>query len=190
MNRTVHYLKMVRDFHYDTYLHSVRVAILADKIGEKIALNSQELKQLTLSALLHDIGKIKLSTTILNKPGKLEPEEWNKIKEHPRYGVEMLRHDNQLLSADVMDGIYSHHEFFNGKGYPQGLKQEDINVFARVIAIADAIDAMTTKRLYRPYELSFEDAIREVLDCEGVQFDPYICRKISSLAEEDYNPLF
>lgn len=190
MNRTVYYLKMVRDFHYDTYLHSIRVAMLADRIGEKIALNSQELKQLTLSALLHDIGKIKLSKTILNKPGKLEPEEWSIIKEHPRYGVDMLSHDNQLLSRDVMDGIYSHHEFFNGEGYPQGLKNEDINIYARVIAVADAIDAMTTKRLYRPYELSFKDAIQEVLLCGGTQFDPYICRKISGLAKEDHNPLF
>jgi putative nucleotidyltransferase with HDIG domain len=190
MNNTVHYLKMVRDFHYDTYLHSIRVAALADKIGEKIALNSHELKQLTLSALLHDIGKINLSKAILNKPGKLEPEEWNQVKEHPRYAVEMLRHDNQMLSQDILNGIYSHHEFFNGKGYPQGLKQEDINVFARVIAIADAIDAMSTKRLYRPCELSFEEAIQEVLNCAGVQFDPYICRKISGLAQENYTPIF
>lgn len=193
MNRTLHYLKIVKEFHYDTYLHSIRAAMLAYKIGEKIALTSQELDQLVLSALLHDIGKVKLSKTILNKPGKLGPEEWSKIKEHPRYGVEMLRHDNQLLSKDVMEGVYSHHEFFNGEGYPQGLKKKEINVYARVISIADALDAMSTKRLYRSCKLSFRDAKKEVLKCKGTQFDPYICHKITelaSIAPDDYPCLY
>ena len=182
MNRALHYLKLVKEIHYDTYLHSLRVAMLAYNIGEIIELTSHELERLFLSALLHDIGKTKLARSILDKPGKLGAEEWGEIKKHPFYGIEILRHDHQLLSNDVIEGVYSHHEFFNGEGYPLGLRGEGIIVYARVIAIADALDAMTTKRVYRPHQLSFEDAVEEVLKCKETQFDPYICNKIAGLA--------
>lgn len=185
MKRALFYLRLVKEIHYDTYLHSCRVAMLAYKIGKTIELNSHELEQLFLSALLHDIGKAKVGGRILDKPGKLESEEWREIRNHPLYGVELLSHDHQLMSNDVIEGVYAHHEFFNGEGYPRGLKGEDIIVYARVIAIADALDAMTTKRVYRTHQLSFEDAVQEVLRCKETQFDPYICQKITGLIQDE-----
>jgi putative nucleotidyltransferase with HDIG domain len=171
---------MIKNYHYSTYLHSVRVSNLAYKIGERVGFNSQELEQLKLSALLHDMGKLKVSKSILDKPTKLDPIEWDSIKKHPLYGVEMLQH-SYLLSNEAMEGVFSHHEYYNGEGYPRGLKGESINSFARVIAIADAIDAMTTQRSYRPYQQSLQEAIREIHRCKGTQFDPYVCHQITSL---------
>lgn len=188
MNNVLYHLELVKSFHYNTYLHSLRVALLAYKIGEIIELNAHELDRLFISALLHDIGKTKLARTILDKPGKLKTEEWGEIQKHPFYGTELLCHNHQLLSNDVIEGVYSHHEFFNGEGYPRGLKGESIIVYARVIAIADALDAMTTKRVYRPHQLSFEDAMQEIQTCKETQFDPYICRKIAGLARDGLKP--
>lgn len=182
MNGTPQPLKLLKNIHYDTYLHSLRVALMAYSIGKKIALNTTELEKLFLSAQLHDIGKVKLAKTILNKPGKLEWEEWKEIKRHPLYGVDILIHNHQPISSDVIEGVYSHHEFFNGEGYPRRLRGEAISIYGRVIAIADALDAMTTKRIYKARTLGYKEAINEVFLCKGTQFDPYICKKIIGLS--------
>lgn len=187
MSITLHFLRKVKVFHYNTYLHSIRVAMLSNKIGVRIGLNSKELDQLATSALLHDIGKLQIPESILNKPGKLNTEEWIEIKKHPCYALEMLQQNKSQLPKRVIQGVYNHHEFFDGTGYPLGLKNKEINIYARVIAIADALDAMTTKRPYRSHELSMTDAIQEVLKCKGTQFDPYICKKISGLASNTVN---
>lgn len=160
---------------------------MSNKIGVRIGLNSKELDQLATSALLHDIGKLQIPESILNKPGKLNTEEWIEIKKHPCYALEMLQQNKSQLPKRVIQGVYNHHEFFDGTGYPLGLKNKEINIYARVIAIADALDAMTTKRPYRSHELSMTDAIQEVLKCKGTQFDPYICKKISGLASNTVN---
>ncbi|WP_061213741.1 HD-GYP domain-containing protein [Syntrophomonas wolfei] len=182
MDRTWQPLKLLKRIHYDTYLHSLRVAMLAYNIGKEIALSTSELDLLHMSALLHDIGKVKLGNSILDKPGKLNPEEWNEIERHPLYGANILVHDYEIMSNDVIEGVYSHHESFNGDGYPRGLKGESISIYGRVIAIADALDAMTTRRIYKTHTLGFNEAINEVFLCEGTQFDPYICKKVKGLS--------
>jgi len=185
MLKILHYLQNLKEYHLDTYLHSIRVSILANIIGERVvALSSSELDELVLCAQFHDIGKLKISKTILNKSQNLNTEEWYEIKKHPAYGAVLLRRDMLYLPQNVIEGIYSHHEYFNGKGYPMGLKGEDINIYARIIAVADAIDAMTHKREYVSSVLSLANALNEVVNCKGTQFDPFICEKIMDLEKE------
>lgn len=182
MDRVPHYLRMIRDYDYDTYLHCNRVAVFAYQIGKKIALSSEELNQLVRSALLHDLGKIKIDTFILHKPGKLNAEEWNEIGNHSKYGVEMLSGEEQFTSQKIIESIYSHHEYYNGQGYPRGISGESININARVISIADAFDAMTTKRAYRTGCLSPTEAVQEILRCSGSQFDPNISKTLIGIS--------
>ncbi len=181
MDRVPHYLKMIRDYDYDTYLHCNRVAVFSFQIGKKIALSSEELNQLVRSALLHDLGKIKIDKSILHKPGKLNTEEWNEIRNHSRYGIELLSHEQQFVSQKIIESIYSHHEYYNGQGYPRSISGESINFNARVISIADAFDAMTTKRTYRIGCLTPMEAVQEILKCSGSQFDPVICKELTSI---------
>lgn len=181
MDRVPHYLKMIRDYDYDTYLHCNRVAVFGYQIGKKIALSSEELNQLVRSALLHDLGKIKIDKCILHKPGKLDIEEWNEICNHSKYGVEMLSREEQFVSSNIIESIYSHHEYYNGQGYPRGISGESINVYARVISIADAFDAMTTNRTYRTGCLTHTEAVQEILRCSGTQFDPDISKTLTSI---------
>jgi len=181
MNLASNYLRMIKNYDHDTYLHCLRVAILTNEIGNKIELNSFDLDQLSISALLHDIGKIKIPISIINKPGKLNSMEWIEIVNHPTYGVEILKNVEQTFTPIIIESIYCHHEFYNGKGYPCGIKKDEIPLYARIISIADSIDAMITKRPYRKNALSFENAIKEVKEKAGTQFDPYIVEKISNI---------
>lgn len=181
MERVPHYLRMIRDYDYDTYLHCNRVAEFAYQIGRKIALSSKELDQLVNAARLHDLGKIKIDKCILHKPNKLNTEEWNEICKHSEYGVEMLTQEEQFISLQVIESIYSHHEYYNGQGYPRGIRGESIDVYARIISIADAFDAMTTNRTYRTRNLTPTQAIQEILKCSGTQFDSNITKILTSI---------
>lgn len=175
------YLMMIKNYDYDTYLHSIRVAILANEIGNRMNLSSFELNQLSISALLHDVGKIRIPKKILNKPGKLNTSEWNEIINHPTYAVEILQRKDTSFTQLIIESVYCHHEFYNGQGYPRGIKNDEIPSYARIISIADAIDAMTTKRHYRKTEISFKNAIKEVKNNTGTQFDPSIAEKLFDL---------
>jgi len=123
--------------------------------------------------LLHDIGKIAIEETTLNKQGKLTEQEWKEIKRHPEIGYRILSTVNDM--SEMADYILCHHEKWNGTGYPKGLKREEIPFPARIIAIADAYDAMTSERSYRS-ALSKEIAIKELQKNSGIQFDPEIVR--------------
>ena len=131
-----------------TYSHSVNVDILAVILGVACGLRDDELKKLSQAALLHDIGKTCVPIEIINKPGRLTDEEYEEVKQHPRYGYNMLR-DNYEVSSVARNAILSHHENEDGSGYPRGLTSEKIHLFAKIIHIADVYDALTTKRVYK-----------------------------------------
>lgn len=148
--------------------HTKRVMDYSVVIGKAMGLSKKELENLKLAAILHDVGKIGVRDNILLKGDKLSPEELEEINRHPMYGAEILNHLKQL--RNVIPGVKGHHERLDGKGYPDHLIGEEISLVAKVIAVADAFDAMTTDRPYRK-ALSFEVAFKELSDNIGTQFD-------------------
>jgi HD-GYP domain-containing protein (c-di-GMP phosphodiesterase class II) len=152
------------------------VALISNKIGQIIDLTETELRRLKTSALLHDIGKTKIPHCILHKPEQLNGKEWDAIKEHPIHGEKLLI--RLPIDAEVIQAVRCHHEKYNGKGYPDGLSGKDIPLYARIIAIADALDAMINSRPYRQKPLSLDEAISELQIHSGIQFDPHIVNRI------------
>lgn len=160
---------------YDVYGHSSRVALISANIGRINRLPELEIKQLYLSALLHDIGKIKIPYQILHKPEQLNDDEWDIVKKHPVLGSELLmRYSVPDINKKMTLAIRYHHERYNGSGYPDGLSGQNIPIYSRIIAIADALDVMTSQRPYRQNPLSQEEAINELRIQSGLQFDPYL----------------
>ncbi|PMQ00940.1 MAG: phosphohydrolase [Dictyoglomus sp. NZ13-RE01] len=161
-----------------THGHSRRVSQYSELIAKEMGLNSNLVEKIKLSALLHDIGKIGISENILLKKSELSQSEREEIKKHPSLGKKILEPLSSL--EDILPGIEEHHERYDGKGYPKGLKGEEISILGRIIAIADALDAMTSDRPYRK-ALSMEDAIQEIENQKGKQFDPEIVPYLISL---------
>ncbi|AUD64057.1 hypothetical protein BK010_10335 (plasmid) [Tenericutes bacterium MO-XQ] len=151
--------------------HSKRVSEICRQIGKKLGMTKQDLNLLTMISNLHDIGKIAIEDSILNKPGKLSPEEWDIMKRHPETGYRILSTLPEY--GEIALDILSHHERYDGKGYPRGIKGEDIPIRARIISVADAYDAMTSDRPYRK-KMSHQEAVTELIDNKGTQFDPKI----------------
>jgi len=154
-------------------MHSKRVSEICQRIGKEIGLSEIEVRKLKVGGLLHDIGKIAIEEGILNKLGKLTEQEWDKIKRHPEIGYRILSSSHEML--ELAECILSHHERWDGTGYPKGLKGEAIPRIARIIAIADSYDAMTNERPYRK-SLDEEVVIEEIIRNAGKQFDPEIAR--------------
>jgi response regulator RpfG family c-di-GMP phosphodiesterase len=150
--------------------HSERVARYAVLLARALRLSNDEIEVTRHSALMHDIGKIGCVLN-LNKPGRLTPEEYEVFKRHPVYGRDIL--DPIKFLQPVIPGVYSHHEYWNGRGYPAGLKGQSIPLVARIIAIADTYDAMTSDRAYRR-ALPHEATLTEIERCSGTQFDPEV----------------
>jgi len=148
--------------------HTQRVTTYSLITAKYLPLKPTDLKWLKISAVLHDIGKIGIDDQILRKPEKLNPEEFNEIKRHADLGAEIVDHIKQL--RNIIPGIKYHHEQIDGTGYPEGLKGEKIPMIAKIVAVADTYDAMTTDRPYRK-GLSKELAIKELKRCSGTQFD-------------------
>ncbi|TGE32191.1 HD domain-containing protein [Desulfosporosinus sp. Sb-LF] len=153
--------------------HSKRVGEMCENIGQAMGLSEMEVNRLKTVGLLHDIGKIAIDEGILNKPGKLIEREWDEIKRHPEIGYRILGLSYEML--ELADCILAHHERWDGAGYPKGLKGEAIPRVARIIALADSYDAMTSERSYRN-ALSEEEACLEIRRNAGTQFDPYLAR--------------
>ncbi|EJO5347615.1 diguanylate cyclase [Clostridium botulinum] len=153
--------------------HSHRVSNLCYHMGKNLGLPEGEIEELKTIGLLHDIGKIAIEDNILNKPGKLTNEEWKEIKRHPEIGYRILSTVNDML--EISEYTLYHHERWDGKGYPKGLKGQEIPLQSRIITIIDAYDAMTSKRSYRN-ALSEEVAIEELKLNAGIQFDPDLTR--------------
>ncbi|MDQ0155297.1 HD-GYP domain-containing protein [Robertmurraya andreesenii] len=144
-------LSLLSDVYtYDNYIftHSFNVTLYSLAIGMELGLSEKELETLGLGAVLHDVGKMKIPTEILFKPGKLTEEEFGEIKKHPQDGFDILR-NVQTLSLIVAHCAYQHHERLNGSGYPRKLKGNEIHYFAKIIAVADVFDAVTSDRIYR-----------------------------------------
>ena len=154
-----------------TYGHSRKVSEYAVAVSEKLKMPQDKVNNIRAASLLHDIGKVGVPDSILNKKEPLTDEEWKPIKGHPKLGVEILRHVMDL--ANCLPTILHHHEHYDGSGYPAGLKGEQIPLEARVLSVADAYDAMTSPRPYRE-QLSMDEAIKELRRCAGTQFDPEI----------------
>ena len=151
--------------------HWRRVKEYAVALAEALNLEPPEIRKVETCALLHDIGKIGVSENILNKRGKLTAQEWKIIKEHPQVGTNIVSHARQL--APCLPGILHHHERYDGNGYPEGLKGEDIPLEARILGVADAFAAMTADRPYSE-ALPLEEALEEIRRGAGTQFDPYL----------------
>ncbi|MDH5781811.1 MAG: diguanylate cyclase, partial [Dehalococcoidia bacterium] len=153
------------------YGHSRKVSTYAGALAEAIGLSPDEVSKVSTAALLHDIGKIGIPDKVLNKKKKLNGENWEAIKTHPRLGANIIGNIPQLVPCVSI--ILHHHERWDGGGYPEGLKGEEIPIGARVLAIADSFEAMTSARPYRP-ALSREEVVKELRQGAGIQFDPYL----------------
>jgi len=170
----------------ETHGHSERVVSYSLRLGREYGLSSVEMKSLEFGSLLHDIGKIGVPDSILRKPAKLTEEEWVRMREHPLHGQQILRGIEFLEGAARV--VAQHHEKWDGTGYPLGLRYEEIDINARIFAVADAFDAITSDRVYRrgkPYEA----ASQELDDWAGRQFDPKVVEAFHRVPKEDWEEL-
>jgi len=154
-----------------THNHSRKVAYYAGLIGEEMNLSTEEMEILERAAILHDIGKIAIPESILNKPDRLTREEFEIMKTHPLCGVKIVENIRQMEA--ILPGMKYHHERYDGKGYPEGLAGEEIPLLARILAVADTYDAITSDRPYRKGP-GHDFAIEEVKRCSGTQFAPEV----------------
>ncbi len=172
--------------------HSERVSEIAVGISKYLSLNEVEIQDIWLAGLLHDIGKIGVRESVLNKPGKLNADEWASIQRHPVVAERILCPIEELSA--VISMVRNHHERFDGSGYPDGLRGGNIPLGARILSVADAYDALTSRRPYRK-ALSVKEALRVLEDASGTQFDPVIVRAFVSstdlhkLASETRRPV-
>jgi putative nucleotidyltransferase with HDIG domain len=167
----------------DTYTqgHSTRVTQYSLLVGEKLSLSKKKMEQLRLAGLLHDVGKIGVKEQVLNKPGKLTPEEYEQIKIHPQLSVKILQ--PVITDEEVISIIRHHHERWDGNGFPYGLKKEEIPMGSRIILVCDTFDAMTSNRPYRK-AMTKEIAFDELRRCSGSQFDPRMVKAFLSIPIE------
>lgn len=165
-----------------TYNHAMRVAEYSRLIAEEIGIPKEKRSQLEVAALLHDIGKIYIPDTILSKTSRLGDEEFLEIKKVPEIGARILREAH--FPQEVINGVRHHHERYNGKGVPDGLKEEEIPLLARIIAVADAFEALTSTRAYRP-SLGMEKALNEIRMEAKESFDPKIVKVFISVLKKE-----
>jgi HD-GYP domain-containing protein (c-di-GMP phosphodiesterase class II) len=159
--------------------HSGRVAKYSVIIGEALRLSPEELDKLRISALLHDVGKIGVDDRVLKKPGSLTEEEFGLMRQHPVKGANIMRPVAQL--KEMLPGIELHHEHIDGKGYPYGLSGDEIPLMARIIAVADTLDAITTNRPYQS-AMDLDYALEKIVQLAGSKFDPRVVEALQSAA--------
>jgi putative nucleotidyltransferase with HDIG domain len=152
---TIASLIKVSAYDYYTYTHCVNVGVYSVGLGKEIGLSPKELERIGAGAILHDLGKAKVDINIVNKPGRLTDEEFIEMKKHPVYGYEILKaqFENDEI---VLTSVRHHHEKMNGSGYPDGIMGDNLSLYARVVAVCDIFDALTTKRSYKPALSTFE----------------------------------
>jgi len=170
----------------ETHGHSERVVTFSLRLGREYGLNGADMKALEFGSLLHDIGKIGVPDAILRKPAKLTEEEWVRMREHPMHGQQILRGIKFLEGAAKV--VAQHHEKWDGSGYPLGIKNDEIDICARIFSVADAFDAITSDRVYRqgrPYEA----AAKELDEWSGRQFDPKVVEAFHRVPPEDWDEL-
>ncbi len=162
--------------------HAERVGLRASEIAVQLRCSDELVKQIKIAAMLHDIGKIAIPDHILFKSGLLTPAEYSEVKRHPTVAVEIINHVDYF--KDVVSLIEAHHEWYNGKGYPKNLKAESIPLGARIMAVADAYDAMTCPRPYRP-RLSNEEAVQILKKGAASQWDPMVVDALFKVLERE-----
>jgi putative nucleotidyltransferase with HDIG domain len=162
-------ISMLQLHEHDSRRHAIRVARLAVAMAEELGLEEIEIEVLERGALLHDIGKLDMPLSILSKPAPLDDDEWQVMRTHPQVGYDLLK--NQPRFADAAEIVLSHHEAWDGSGYPRCLHGDEIPFAARVLSVADAYDSMTQPHTQRP-PLSPSMAVQEIERCRGRQFDP------------------
>lgn len=167
--------------------HSTRVADMTEDLAQKIGLRGKELEKIHIAAHLHDIGKIGISDQILNKKGKLLNHEFEIIKTHPIIGYNILSRSSRL--REIAKIVLYHHERWDGKGYPDGLKGLTIPLGARIIAICDSIDAMASKRPYRS-PLDWQEIREEIISNKGTQFDPALVDEIDEMLWDKWRKMY
>lgn len=171
----------------NTGVHSTRLAEWGMRVGQELGLDERELQNLEIAALLHDIGKVGIPDAILHKPAKLDPDEYALMKKHPEYGWAVLRMLPGFERAAL--DILHHHESYDGKGYPAGLKESEIPIVSRIVSVIDAFDAMVSSRPYRK-GLPFEEAVRRLVTASGTQFDPLVVHYFLSFAQDEMATVF
>lgn len=167
----------------ETQGHSVRVSEYTAVIAQRMGVKEPELTDIRRGALLHDVGKIGISDAVLRKPGKLTPEEWEEMKLHPEIGHRIL--SGIVFLENSLPIVLSHQERYDGSGYPRGLRGDEIPLGARIFAVVDTLDAMTSDRPYRR-ALTYEDAREEILRNRGIQFDPRVVEVLLSIPAEEW----
>lgn len=165
-----------------TGTHCSNVQKIALAIGQEMALSERDMNELSIAAIIHDIGKIGIPEAVLNKPGKLTDAEFAIIKRHPEIGYEAVKHIRQLRL--VSEAIRDHHEYFDGRGYPHGKKQAEISLIARILAVSDVFEALTANRVYRK-AMSVKEAIGIIQAEKGRQFDPAVVEALVAVVRTE-----
>jgi HD-GYP domain-containing protein (c-di-GMP phosphodiesterase class II) len=161
--------------------HSERVSRFSMAIAQRLDLSDEEIEKIRISALLHDVGKIAIDDNILKKPAALTDEEYEIMKKHPQKGYKIM---SQIPAMkEFLPGMYMHHEMVNGKGYPQGLKGDEIPLMGKIVAVADTFDAMTTDRPYQK-AMQFDDALARIESFVGTRYDPAVVAALSEACKE------
>ncbi len=175
-------LSALESTSFETKNHKMRLTSMSIELGEKIGLSNKQLNNLSLLASLHDVGKVNISEDILTKSEKLNEDEWERIKKHPRIGYKIAFSSGDFSS--VADEILAHHEHWNGEGYPRGLEKEEIPLLSRILSIVDAYDVMISGRPYK-IEMNEEGALDELKRCAGSQFDPRLVEEFVEMVENE-----
>jgi putative nucleotidyltransferase with HDIG domain len=166
--------------------HSERVALLSQRLAREIHLPEPQVERIYMAGLLHDVGKIGVPESVLQKAGRLTPEEFEHMKKHPAIGAKILSDIKQI--EDVIPGVMHHHERYDGKGYPAGLAGRNIPLMGRIICLADCFDAMTSNRTYRR-ALPLEVALVEIRRCSGSQFDPSLAEAFLQIEANEFREI-
>lgn len=169
-----------------TFGHSERVALLASQLARACGQDNAQAERVRIAGLVHDVGKIGVPETVLQKPGRLTKAEFELIKRHPTIGYNILK--DLTLLADVLPGVLYHHERWDGKGYPQGLSRENIPLLGRLLAVVDTFDAMSSDRRYRS-AIPREKVLNEIAKCAGTQFDPNLAKMFLTLDLAGYDAM-
>lgn len=169
------YFGMLEQHDHYTYMHSINVALLGTLLGLELNYTPQQLQDLALGALLHDVGKMLIPQDILNKPGQLSQEEYALMKRHPLMGTSIM--GEMVDNEEQLTAMLQHHERWQGQGYPQGLVGEDIHPYAQIVAVADVFDALTSHRPYRPAFPPYH-AVELIMKGEGSEFSPKVVRAL------------
>lgn len=170
----------------ETHGHSERVVNYSLRLGQELKIDDKQLRELEFGSLLHDIGKIGVPDAVLRKPAGLDDDEWLRMREHPGLGQQILRGIDFLEGAIAV--VAQHHERWDGAGYPDKLKGAEIDIKARIFAVADAYDAMTSDRVYRQGK-TFAAAVKELERCAGAQFDPQIVAAFKRVPQHEWEKL-